>query len=33
MAHLAKKSGFPLSRLYGVATFYAQFRLTRGAAT
>ena len=29
MAHLAKKSGFPLSRLYGVATFYAQFRLTR----
>jgi NADH-quinone oxidoreductase subunit E len=29
MAHLSKKTGFPLSRLYGVATFYAQFRLTR----
>jgi NADH-quinone oxidoreductase subunit E len=29
MACLSKKTGFPLSRLYGVATFYAQFRLTR----
>jgi NADH-quinone oxidoreductase subunit E len=29
MAYLSKKTGFPLSRLYGVATFYAQFRLTR----
>jgi NADH-quinone oxidoreductase subunit E len=29
MAHLSKKTGFPLSRLYGVATFYSQFRLTR----
>jgi NADH-quinone oxidoreductase subunit E len=29
MAQLAKRTGFPLSRLYGVATFYAQFRLTR----
>ncbi len=29
MKHLAKRTGFPLSRLYGVATFYAQFRLTR----
>jgi NADH-quinone oxidoreductase subunit E len=29
MAHLSRKTGFPLSRLYGVATFYAQFRLTR----
>jgi NADH-quinone oxidoreductase subunit E len=29
MSYLSKKTGFPLSRLYGVATFYAQFRLTR----
>jgi NADH:ubiquinone oxidoreductase subunit E len=29
MAYLSKKTGFPLSRLYGVATFYSQFRLTR----
>lgn len=29
MAHLSKRTGVPLSRLYGVATFYAQFRLTR----
>ncbi len=29
METLSKKTGFPLSRLYGVATFYAQFRLTR----
>jgi NADH-quinone oxidoreductase subunit E len=29
MVYLSKKTGFPLSRLYGVATFYAQFRLTR----
>jgi NADH:ubiquinone oxidoreductase subunit E len=26
---ISKKTGIPLSRLYGVATFYAQFRLTR----
>jgi NADH-quinone oxidoreductase subunit E len=29
MLHLSKRTGFPLSRLYGVATFYSQFRLTR----
>jgi NADH-quinone oxidoreductase subunit E len=26
---ISKRTGIPLSRLYGVATFYAQFRLTR----
>lgn len=26
---ISKKAGIPLSRLYGVATFYAQFHLTR----
>jgi NADH:ubiquinone oxidoreductase subunit E len=29
LAAISKKAGIPLSRLYGVATFYAQFRLTR----
>jgi len=29
LAAISKKTGIPLSRLYGVATFYAQFRLTR----
>ena len=29
MAAISKKAGIPISRLYGVATFYAQFRLTR----
>lgn len=29
LAAVSKKTGIPLSRLYGVATFYAQFRLTR----
>jgi NADH:ubiquinone oxidoreductase subunit E len=29
LAVISKKTGIPLSRLYGVATFYAQFRLTR----
>lgn len=26
---ISKKTGIPLTRLYGVATFYAQFHLTR----
>ncbi len=29
LATISKKMGVPISRLYGVATFYAQFRLTR----
>jgi NADH:ubiquinone oxidoreductase subunit E len=29
MEAISKKTGYPLSRLYGVATFYSQFRLTR----
>jgi len=29
LSAISKKAGIPLSRLYGVATFYAQFRLTR----
>jgi NADH-quinone oxidoreductase subunit E len=29
MEEIAKRTGLPLSRLYGVATFYAQFRMTR----
>jgi NADH-quinone oxidoreductase subunit E len=29
LAAISKKAGIPISRLYGVATFYAQFRLTR----
>lgn len=29
LAAIAKRTRVPLSRLYGVATFYAQFRLTR----
>lgn len=29
LRYLAQKSLIPLNRLYGVATFYAQFRLTR----
>ena len=29
LAEISKRTGFPLSRLIGVATFYAQFRLTR----
>jgi NADH:ubiquinone oxidoreductase subunit E len=26
---ISQRTGIPISRLYGVATFYAQFRLTR----
>jgi hypothetical protein len=29
LAAISKKAGIPITRLYGVATFYAQFRLTR----
>jgi len=29
MAAISEKANIPLTRLYGVATFYAQFRLTR----
>jgi len=29
MTTISKRTGIPISRLYGVATFYAQFRLTR----
>jgi NADH-quinone oxidoreductase subunit E len=29
LAAIARKTGIPISRLYGVATFYAQFHLTR----
>jgi NADH-quinone oxidoreductase subunit E len=29
LAEISKRTGIPLSRLIGVATFYAQFRLTR----
>jgi NADH:ubiquinone oxidoreductase subunit E len=29
LSAISRKAGIPLSRLYGVATFYAQFRLTR----
>ncbi len=29
LAAISKRTGIPLSRLIGVATFYAQFRLTR----
>jgi NADH-quinone oxidoreductase subunit E len=29
MAAISDKANIPLTRLYGVATFYAQFRLTR----
>jgi NADH-quinone oxidoreductase subunit E len=29
LAEISKRNGIPLSRLIGVATFYAQFRLTR----
>lgn len=29
LAAISKKTGIPISRLYGVATFYAQFRLSR----
>ena len=29
MAEVSRRTGIPLSRLIGVATFYAQFRLTR----
>ena len=29
LRHISRKTLIPLSRLYGVATFYAQFRLTR----
>jgi NADH:ubiquinone oxidoreductase subunit E len=29
LAAISKKAEIPLSRLYGVVTFYAQFRLTR----
>jgi len=29
LLELARRTGIPLSRLYGVVTFYAQFRLTK----
>lgn len=29
LAAISKKTGIPISRLFGVATFYAQFHLTR----
>ncbi|MEJ5197470.1 MAG: NAD(P)H-dependent oxidoreductase subunit E [Anaerolineae bacterium] len=29
MAEISRRTGIPLTRLMGVATFYAQFRLTR----
>jgi NADH-quinone oxidoreductase subunit E len=29
MAAISEKANIPITRLYGVATFYAQFRLTR----
>jgi NADH:ubiquinone oxidoreductase subunit E len=29
MATISEKANIPITRLYGVATFYAQFRLTR----
>lgn len=29
LAEISRRTGIPLSRLYGVATFYAQFHLTR----
>ena len=29
LAAISKKTGIPISQLYGVATFYAQFHLTR----
>ncbi len=29
LSAISKRTGIPLSRLYGVATFYAQFHLTR----
>ena len=29
LAEISKRTGIPLSRLIGVATFYAQFRLTK----
>ncbi len=29
LAETSKRTGIPISRLYGVATFYAQFHLTR----
>jgi NADH-quinone oxidoreductase subunit E len=29
LAEIARRTGIPISRLIGVATFYAQFRLTR----
>lgn len=29
LAEISKRTGFPVSRLIGVATFYAQFRLNR----
>jgi len=29
LSEISRRTGIPLSRLYGVATFYAQFRLTR----
>jgi len=29
MTTISKRTGIPISRLYGVATFYAQFRLTK----
>ncbi len=29
MLAISKKTGIPISRLYGVATFYAQFHLAR----
>lgn len=29
MEEISRRTGYPLSRLYGVATFYSQFRMTR----
>lgn len=29
LAHISKKTGIPASQIFGVATFYAQFYLTR----
>jgi NADH-quinone oxidoreductase subunit E len=29
MEEISRRTGYPLSRLYGIATFYAQFRMTR----
>jgi NADH-quinone oxidoreductase subunit E len=33
MNHISEKTGIPLSQIYGVATFYSQFYLTRRGKT